>query len=147
MVPEVGHAIEGWLLVEDVTVSIHYNGAVHKVLDPVWPTSLVQGQVPVSPALHIVVQVLQWRKRNILFSCPMSGTSEKTNPPDSYDISRVNADMQNEWNEGTLISSEIRVKTKDTKHQLQLALVARRQFSGVCAVSVTSKPALQHGGR
>ena len=58
-VPEVGDAIEGGLCVEDVSAVVHDDRAVHKVLHPVGPSSLVQSQVPVCPAHHIVVQVLQ----------------------------------------------------------------------------------------
>ncbi len=62
LLPEVGHAIEGWLLVEDIMLCVHYNGAVYKVFNPVRSTSLVQRQVPVSPAHHIMIQVLPRRK-------------------------------------------------------------------------------------
>lgn len=55
LIPEVGHAVEVWLLVEDITLRIHYNRAVHKVFNPVWPTSLVQHQIPVSPSHHIMI--------------------------------------------------------------------------------------------
>lgn len=55
----MGHAIEGGLFVEDVSAVVHDDGAVHEVLHPVGPSSLVQSQVPVCPAYHIVVQVLQ----------------------------------------------------------------------------------------
>lgn len=55
LLPEVGHAVEGRLLVEDVTLCIHYHRAVDKVFNPVWPTSLVQRQVPVSPAHNIMI--------------------------------------------------------------------------------------------
>lgn len=55
LLPEVGHAIESWLLVEDVTLCIHNNRAVYKVFNPVWSTSLVQRQVPVSPTHHIMI--------------------------------------------------------------------------------------------
>lgn len=58
LLPEVGHAVESWLLVEDITLSIHNNRAVYKVFNPVWSTSLVQHQVPVSPTHHIMIQVL-----------------------------------------------------------------------------------------
>lgn len=53
--PKVGHAVESWLFVKDVPLGVHYDGAVHKVLHPVWPTSLVQCQVPVSPAHNVVI--------------------------------------------------------------------------------------------
>lgn len=56
--PEVGHAVEGGLLVEDIFTCVHNNGAVHKVLNPAWPSILIKGQVPVCPACHIVIQVL-----------------------------------------------------------------------------------------
>ena len=57
-VPEVGHAVEGGLLVEDVPLLVHYNRTVHVVLDPVWSSGGVQGQVPVRPAHNVMVQVL-----------------------------------------------------------------------------------------
>ena len=62
VLPEMGDAVESRLLVEDVTLCIHDYRAVHKVFNPVWPTSLVQRQVPVSPAHDIVIQVLPRRK-------------------------------------------------------------------------------------
>lgn len=61
-IPEVRHAVEVWLLVEDVPLSVHYDRAVHKVFNPVWPTTLVQSQVPVRPPHHMMIQVLPWGK-------------------------------------------------------------------------------------
>ena len=61
--PEVGHTVEGGLLVEDVAAPVHDDGAVHKVLHPVGPPAQVQSQVPVSPARHIVVEVLEAKRR------------------------------------------------------------------------------------
>lgn len=59
LLPKVGHAVESRLLVEDVALCVHNNGAVHKVFNPVWPTSLVQCQVPVCPTHHVIIQVLK----------------------------------------------------------------------------------------
>lgn len=58
----MGHAVEGGLLVEDIFTWVHNNGAVHKVFNPVWPSILIKGQVPVCPACHIVIQVLNKEK-------------------------------------------------------------------------------------
>lgn len=60
LLPEVGHAVESRLLVEDVALRIYDDGAVDVVFNPVRPTDVVQGQVPVRPAHHIMVQVLVW---------------------------------------------------------------------------------------
>lgn len=59
LLPKVGHAVKSRLLVEDVALCVHNNRAVHKVLDPVWPSSLVQRQVPVCPTHYVIVQVLK----------------------------------------------------------------------------------------
>lgn len=61
LLPKVGHAVESRLLVEDVAPCIHNNSAVHKVFNPVWPTSLVQCQVPVCPTHNVIIQVLKKR--------------------------------------------------------------------------------------
>lgn len=58
----MGHAVESRLLVEDVALCVHNNGAVHIVFNPVWPTSLVQSQVPVRPTHHVIIQVLKKKK-------------------------------------------------------------------------------------
>lgn len=42
LLPEVCHAIESRLLVENITLTVHNNRAVYKVFNPVWPTGLVQ---------------------------------------------------------------------------------------------------------
>lgn len=55
VIPEVGHAIEGRLLVEDVALCIHYNRAIYKVFNPVRSSSLVQRQVPVRPTDHVMI--------------------------------------------------------------------------------------------
>lgn len=60
LLPEVGHAVESRLLVEDVALCIHDDGAVDVVFNPVRSSEVVQGQVPVRPAHHVMVQVLVW---------------------------------------------------------------------------------------
>jgi len=57
--PEVPHMVEHGLLVEDVLAAVHDDGAVHVVLAPVGTPLQVQGQVPVGPARHVVVEVLR----------------------------------------------------------------------------------------
>lgn len=57
--PEVPHVVEHGLFVEDAFVAVHDDGAVHIVLDPVGAPLQIQGQIPVSPAGHKVVQILQ----------------------------------------------------------------------------------------
>lgn len=42
LLPEVCHAIESGLLVENITLTVHNNRAVYEVFNPVWPTGLVQ---------------------------------------------------------------------------------------------------------
>lgn len=62
MLPEVGHAVEGGLLVKDIFTLVNNDRAVHKVLHPVWPTTLIKSQVPICPACYIVIHVLGKRK-------------------------------------------------------------------------------------
>lgn len=57
--PEVSQVVEHGLLVEDVTLGVHDDGAVHKVSDPVGTPFQVQCQVPVNIACDEVVEVLR----------------------------------------------------------------------------------------
>lgn len=59
--PEVAQVVEHGLLVEDVLAAVHNDRAVHVVLAPVGASLHVQGQVPVGPACHVVVEVLWGR--------------------------------------------------------------------------------------
>lgn len=61
--PEVPHVVEHGLLVEDVLAAVNDDRAVHVVLDPVGAPLKVQGQVPVGPAGHKVVQDLGSKER------------------------------------------------------------------------------------
>jgi hypothetical protein len=55
----MSQGIKHGLLVEFVRLGVDDNGTVYKVLDPVWPPFQVQSNVPVCPATHKIVQVLQ----------------------------------------------------------------------------------------
>lgn len=56
--PEVAQVVEHGLLVERVLGDVHDDGAVHEVAHPIGSPFRVQGEVPVSPANHMVQEVL-----------------------------------------------------------------------------------------
>ena len=56
--PEVAKVVKHRLFVKCVLGDIHNDGAINKVAHPVGSPFRIQGEVPVSPADHMVEQVL-----------------------------------------------------------------------------------------
>lgn len=59
--PEVAEMVKHGLFVKRVFRDVYNDGAIDKVADPVGPSFRVQGKVPVSPASHVVEEVLEAR--------------------------------------------------------------------------------------
>lgn len=56
--PEVAKVVEHGLFVKRVLGDVHDDGTVNKVAHPIGSSFRVQGEVPVSPANHMVEEVL-----------------------------------------------------------------------------------------
>ena len=56
--PEVAKVVEHGLFVKRVLGNVHDNGTVDKVAHPVGSPFGIQGKVPVSPANHMVEEIL-----------------------------------------------------------------------------------------
>lgn len=56
--PEVAKVVEHGLFVKRVLGDVHDNGTVDKVAHPVGSPFRIQGEVPVSPANHMVEEIL-----------------------------------------------------------------------------------------
>lgn len=57
--PKVAKVVEHGLFVKHILCNVYNDGAVHKVADPVGSPFKIQGKVPVSPANHVIEEVLE----------------------------------------------------------------------------------------
>ena len=58
-VPEMAQVVVRRVLVEHIFLCVNHDGSIEEVIDKAWATILVQDHVPIYPARHPVVHILQ----------------------------------------------------------------------------------------